>query len=267
MRLNSGFYKNRKTNPGAAFILTTIAATLFSIWIGTPLMGGAFSRHHPDFLSFGKFQHQIYAGPKSGPARGKFLIAGRKLTDPNFAETVILLIDYARKGAVGLIINRPTEIKLSAALPDIQGLKHRPDTVYMGGPVAGNRITLLVNAKTQPDKSFHVFGNVYIGPSWRIIQQMIDRSDPREKFRIYAGYAGWSPGQLDKEISMGDWHILQADEQTVFGKKPSKTWPELIRRFSSQWVRAPKHNRLDRLPQKQLPKTAKPLDGMMTHSL
>ena len=96
---------------------------------------------------------------------------------------------------------------------------------------------------------------------------MIDRSDPREKFRIYAGYAGWSPGQLDKEISMGDWHILQADEQTVFGKKPSKTWPELIRRFSSQWVRAPKHNRLDRLPQKQLPKTAKPLDGMMTHSL
>jgi putative AlgH/UPF0301 family transcriptional regulator len=78
---------------------------------------------------------------------------------------------------------------------------------------------------------------------------MISHSDAKEKFHVYAGYSGWSPGQLDKEVSGGAWHILSADEETVFHKTPSKIWPELIRRFSSQWVKAPKHNRMSRFVQ------------------
>ena len=259
MRLHSGFHKNRKANTESSLIPTLIAAILFSVLLGIPLMGEAFFRYRLDSISFRKIQHQVYANPKTGPARGRFLIASSKLIDPNFSKTVVLLINYARHGAMGVIINRPSQIKLSTVLPDIKGLKQRPDTVYMGGPVARNQIILLVKSKTQPKESFHVFGNIYIGPNVTVIQQMIDRSDSKEAFRVYAGYAGWAAGQLDNEISRGDWHVLQADEEALFHKTPSKIWPELIRLFSSQWVRAPKQNRIDRVTQK----TA--AAGIMTH--
>jgi putative transcriptional regulator len=66
---------------------------------------------------------------------------------------------------------------------------------------------------------------------------MIDDTDKGDRFRIYAGYSGWVSGQLEREVSRGDWHILQADAETIFNKAPSKIWPELIRRSPEQWAR------------------------------
>jgi putative transcriptional regulator len=173
------------------------------------------------------------------PAQGKFLIAGRNLNDPNFSKTVILLVNYGAQGAMGVIINRPTVYKLSQLLPDIKLLKDRPDILFIGGPVAGDRLMFLVRTPEKPEKAFRIFKDVYVGGDPRNIEKLIDRSDPNERFRAYAGYAGWSPGQLDREVSRGDWHISQADSATVFDKDPTKIWSELIYRFSSKWVNLP----------------------------
>jgi len=170
-------------------------------------------------------------------SKGKFLVASKKLRDPQFFETVVLLIDYGSQGAMGLVINRPTTVKLSKVLPEIEGLQKRSDTIYLGGPVAKNQLMLLIRTNSPPEESRLVFKDIYLSSSQTIIEKMIDNPDTPERFRVYAGYAGWAPGQLDQEVSRGGWHILEADEESVFDKTPAEIWPELIRRSSALWVR------------------------------
>jgi len=169
-------------------------------------------------------------------AKGKFLVASRNLRDPNFFETVVLLIDYDRRGAMGLVINRPSKLTLSTVLPNIEGSQHETDTVHIGGPVAISRMLLLIRSDIQPEGAHHVFEDVYVSSSPALLQRMIDESETGERFRVYAGHAGWAPGQLDGELSRGGWHVMQADADTVFGKEPSEIWPELIRRTSVLWT-------------------------------
>ena len=170
-------------------------------------------------------------------AKGKFLVASRKLRDPNFKETVVLLIDYGPDGAMGLVINRPSEIKLATVFPDIKALKERKDTIYVGGPVAVNRMLLLVGAPLVQEASQEVTQDVYISSSWKVLERLMKDAAKEERFRIFAGYAGWAPDQLDFETSRGDWHVLKADAETVFDKKPAEIWQELILRASVKWVR------------------------------
>jgi len=169
--------------------------------------------------------------------KGKFLVASRRLRDPNFKETVVLLIDYGQDGAMGLVINRPSEIKLATIFPDIKELKERKDTIYVGGPVAVNQMLLLVGTPLVPEASQEVTQDVYISSSWKVLERLMKNAAKDERFRIFAGYAGWAPNQLDFEISRGDWHVLKADAETVFDKKPAEIWQELILRASVKWVR------------------------------
>jgi putative transcriptional regulator len=110
--------------------------------------------------------------------------------------------------------------------------------VYLGGPVNENQVFLLIRSRTAPKDSLHIFEDIYANASLSELQQLIEGVETDEKFHAYAGYAGWAPGQLDLEVSRGDWHVLQADSRSVFEKKPSDIWPELIRKVSAQWVKA-----------------------------
>ncbi len=159
-------------------------------------------------------------------ARGKFLVASGRLRDTNFSKTVVLLVDYNRDGAMGLVINRPTEVKLSRALPQLEALKQRPDIVYLGGPVAAGRVWMLVRSGRQPERSRRVFGDVHISSSLGLLRQIIEAEG--ERFRVYAGHVGWAPGQLDREVASGGWHVLEANTETIFDKVAAEIWPELI---------------------------------------
>jgi putative transcriptional regulator len=174
--------------------------------------------------------------PEVRLAKGKFLVASRQLRDPNFLETVVLLIEYNRSGAMGLVINRPTEVKLSTLLPDMEGLQDLQNTVYVGGPVAKNQMLLLIRSGSQPEDTNRVFKDIYVSSSRAVLRKMVSDKDPGKTFRLYAGHAGWSPGQLDREIARGGWHVLQADAASVFEIAPSEIWPELIHRSSALWV-------------------------------
>jgi putative transcriptional regulator len=129
-------------------------------------------------------------------------------------------------------------VELSAVLPDIKGAKGRKDRLYIGGPVGMDEMFLLIRTSGQLEESLHVFGNVYMSMSRNILQRMVEKGQGGEDLRIYVGYAGWAPGQLEGEVSRGDWHVVDADAGTIFEREPSGIWPELIKRASAQWVRA-----------------------------
>ncbi len=170
-------------------------------------------------------------------AKGKFLVASRQLRDPNFAESVVLLVSYGPGGAMGVVINRPTKVPLSSVLPGVKELRGRKETLYVGGPVAKHQMVLLVRSPTKPGDSTLVFGDVYATGSLAALRQAIRNKPNKTKFHAYAGYAGWAPGQLDAEVARGDWHVIAADAKTVFDRPPSDIWPALIRRLEGQWAR------------------------------
>jgi putative transcriptional regulator len=176
-------------------------------------------------------------GSALGLARGRFLVASRGLSDENFAETAIFLIDYHQRGAMGLIINRPTEVPLAQVWPDMAGLQQRPDTVYIGGPVETHRIILLIRSSRPLEDAQQVVDNIHVSTSQKIFARLVDKADAAEQFRVYAGYAGWGPGQLEREVARGDWHVLPADAATVFDTAPADVWPTLIRKAAIRWLR------------------------------
>jgi putative transcriptional regulator len=167
------------------------------------------------------------------PAKGKFLIAGRNLADPRFQETVVLLLEHNAEGAAGLIINRPTKVPAAELLPSVPGLTERADVVYYGGPVEGHRMLMLIRSGEKPEESDRLFGNVYVSASRKTLESMIGLHKTDNQLRMYAGYAGWLPGQLDREVSRGDWLIMRADAGSIFEKRSSEIWRELFRRGSA----------------------------------
>ena len=223
---------------GMVTVLVTILLLLAAL-CSMVLAGTDVPEHSEEFPSFRvpdicNLANQ--SSPQVKPSKGRFLVASRQLTDSQFSKTVVLLLQYDRHGAMGLIINQPTEVKLHKILPEIEGLQQRSDTIYHGGPVAKNQLMLLIRTGNPPEGSHHVFNDIYISSSRTVIERMISDPAAEERFRVYAGYSGWAPGQLDQEISRGGWHILLADPETVFEKASRDIWPELIRRSSAQWV-------------------------------
>lgn len=172
------------------------------------------------------------------PARGKFLVASPGLSDPRFQETVVLLIDYGTEGSAGIIINRPTKVPLAELLPSVPGLRERTDVAYYGGPVEVHRMLMLIRSGERPEESGRVFGNVYVSASRNALERAIGSGRTEKQMRVYAGYAGWTPRQLDYEIARGDWIIMSADARFIFEKKPSEVWLELQKRGAAIQVRS-----------------------------
>jgi putative transcriptional regulator len=166
-------------------------------------------------------------GPKL--ATGVLLVANRRLADPRFAQTVILLTRYGPQGATGVIINRPTEHRLSDLLPDIEALQGRNDVLFFGGPVSLGAVGILLQSaeEVKLEHTTRVFGDVYFSWNREAFAYIIGREKEEEAIRAYAGYAGWAPGQLEGEIARGDWSIAGADAFTVFRKDSSSVWRDL----------------------------------------
>jgi putative transcriptional regulator len=168
-------------------------------------------------------------------AAGKFLVASRDLGDPNFAESVILLVNYdSEKGAMGLIVNRQTDVALSRVFEDLKEAKGRKDPVYIGGPVELNNVLALLKSDSKPADAKHVFGDVYLVSSKALLQKTLGAQVESNAFHVYIGYAGWGAGQLEHEVELGGWHIMAAEASSVFHSDPESVWPRLIRRTELQ---------------------------------
>jgi putative transcriptional regulator len=126
----------------------------------------------------------------------------------------------------GLVINRPTKIAVSHLFPDLENLARVEDKVYFGGPVALESIWFIVRADSPPQQAIRVLDGVYLSNDRRLLRELLVREKPMEGLRIFIGYAGWGPGQLEGEIARGDWTLAPADAGAIFERKAERPWPE-----------------------------------------
>jgi len=161
---------------------------------------------------------------------GKLLVASRDLADPNFAQTVILLVHSDDQVVVGLILNRRTDVALSRVLEGLPGAKERSDRAYLGGPVEVPAVFALLQSPAKVEGAEHIFSGVYLISTKTLLQQtLVARPDP-QVFHVYLGYAGWANDQLREEVELGAWFIFPADTSAVFNSDPGSLWPLMIRK-------------------------------------
>lgn len=173
------------------------------------------------------------------PSRGKLLVAARQLRGGGFAESVILLVEHGSGGSMGLIVNRPSPMKLSEVLPSHDDVKERGDDLWVGGPVQPTRLMLLARAPERLLDGRPVFGEVQLIQTRRGLSHAFGIGIPSAALRAYAGYSGWAAGQLDDEIARGDWHVVDAEAPAVFSQEPRALWGELIDGVAGRWVERP----------------------------
>jgi putative transcriptional regulator len=161
-------------------------------------------------------------------ADGRLLIARRSLPDPNFESAVVLLIHYDKeKGAMGLVLNRRTTLPIYRVFPDRAELRSRKDTVFSGGPVERSAVFALLRSSEKPSTAQRVINDVYLVTAKVDLDKAAGGSN---EFRVFLGYSGWSPSQLEREVEIGTWHILPAETKLVFDSEPETMWMRLIAR-------------------------------------
>lgn len=170
-------------------------------------------------------------------APGKILVAAKELPDPNFAQSVILLVKYDTEGAMGIILNRQTEIPISEAL-DMKAAQPVSDSVFIGGPVSRTGVLALLRAKAPLHEATRVVSDIYFSLSREVFEKMLaDRSEPRT-YRVYLGYSGWGAGQLEREVRAEAWHIFPGDDKVVFDPEPKSLWRRMIRKTELRFASA-----------------------------
>jgi putative AlgH/UPF0301 family transcriptional regulator len=170
-------------------------------------------------------------------AAGKLLVASRDLADPNFIETVILLVRYDAQGVVGLVLNRRTHVPLSRVFTDLKAAKDRSDPVYLGGPVDTPAVFALFHSSAKIEGAESIFSSVYLISAKLLFEQTISAEPDPNVFHVYLGYAGWNTVQLQKEVELGAWFIFPADVGTVFNSDPDSLWSNMIQKTELKLTR------------------------------
>jgi len=152
------------------------------------------------------------------------------LLDPNFAQTVVLLVRYGDDSVVGLIINRRTQIPLARVFPELKEAKGQSDPIYRGGPVERTAALALLRTRTKPEEAEHVFANVSMISSRTLLDKTIAAAMDPSMFHVYLGYSGWTMRQLQGEIQLGAWRIFLGNAAAVFDPDPETLWGRLIRK-------------------------------------
>ena len=164
---------------------------------------------------------------------GVLLIAKPDMADPNFSETVVLVTQSADANTVGVVLNRPTQRRLAELAPDWPGAERYAQPVHAGGPVMRQVIVALFHSESAPPAAaFHVLRNVYLTMHPENITPLL--AQPGERVRLFAGFAGWAPGQLESEMTRDAWYVLPASEALLFREDTSGMWRELVEKVRGE---------------------------------
>jgi len=160
------------------------------------------------------------------PLTAILIVARAELPDPNFRDSVVLVMNNLGPAPAGVIINRPTKVDVSHLFPDLEGLAKLNDKVYFGGPVDFGTVWFLFRAAAAPSEhAVQVFDSVYISADPELLLKLLGRDKPMEGLRIFVGHSGWGPGQLQAEMARGDWTIKRAEADAIFKGKSEHPWP------------------------------------------
>ena len=176
------------------------------------------------------------------PAPGRLLVATPALVDPNFARTVVLLLDHDREGSLGVVLNRPSAVSVASVLAEWAPSVAAPEVVFEGGPVSTDAALAVAAVPVgggEPASDPVGFRRLFGGTG------IIDLDTPPEvlapalaRLRVFAGYAGWGGGQLDLEIAEGSWYVVDSRPEDVFCTDPGRLWSRVLRRQPGElaWV-------------------------------
>jgi putative transcriptional regulator len=160
-------------------------------------------------------------------ARSAILIEARPdLPDPNFRNAVVLVMNNLGPAPAGLIVNRPTRVAVAKLFPDEPQLARVDDKLYFGGPVDVGAVSFVFRASQPPEQALEVLPGVFLSRDRDLLRSLLARERPTEGLRIFLGYAGWGPGQLEGEIGRGDWKLAPADAAAIFAGRAEHPWPD-----------------------------------------
>jgi putative transcriptional regulator len=169
------------------------------------------------------------------------LLARPELRDPNFAGSVVMVLNNLGPSPAGLVVNRPTRVTVAQLFPEIETIAGRGDKVYFGGPVQlTSVVSFLFRSEEPPDKSVRVLEGVYMSTDRKLLGTLLARDEPMQGLRIFVGYSGWSRGQLEAEIARGDWTLAPADPDALFGSANERPWPDNARDVQATSLRVPR---------------------------
>lgn len=162
--------------------------------------------------------------------KGRLLVSTPALTDANFDRTVVLVLEHGLEGgALGVVLNRPTDTRIDEAIPDWAALVTAPAVLYLGGPVGVGTIIALARSRTDdPPLGTELVANQVVA---------VDLSGDPEPLapavsglRVWTGYAGWAPGQLEEEVARDAWFVVDADDSDVTTTEPNRLWRAVLSR-------------------------------------
>jgi putative transcriptional regulator len=158
----------------------------------------------------------------STPTRGRLLLATPELSDPNFFRSVVLVLEHTDDGALGLVLNRPTDVRVDAVLPDWADPCSAPACLFVGGPVQPDAAIALARRQGEEDDGFaSLFDDLVTVDLERDAALLAPGIDD---MRIFLGYAGWGAGQLDDELEAGGWVVVDAEGDDAFASDPGGLW-------------------------------------------
>ena len=154
---------------------------------------------------------------------GSLLVASPVLFDPNFARTVVLMLQHDADGSLGVVLNRPSDEPVERHLPEWVRRLEEPPVVFVGGPVEPAVAIGVIRAdRPQEPTALSGVGLVDLGND--------PASGAAGPVRVFSGYAGWGPGQLEAELTEGAWMVLEATTEDVFTPDPERLWGKVLRR-------------------------------------
>ena len=163
--------------------------------------------------------------------RGQLLISSPALVDPNFRRTVVLVTHHDENGAIGLVLTRPSEVRVADAVPELADLPGVEELVHVGGPVQPEAIIALAEFDDVDDALAPVVGSVGL---------MAADAEPEElsirRLRLFAGYAGWGAGQLESELAEPSWIVADARPDDAFATSPDELWRSALERKGDRFA-------------------------------
>jgi putative transcriptional regulator len=171
-------------------------------------------------------------GVMEGSVRGKLLIASPALVDPNFARTVVFITEHNEEGAMGIVLNRPSETSVESVVPELAEIAGG-EPVYVGGPVQPEALVLLADFSDPDAAAWIVVADVGLASADVDLDEL---AGTVRRGRVYAGYSGWGPGQLEAEMEIDSWIVEAPLPAELFPEDPATLWSDVLARKGGQYA-------------------------------
>jgi putative transcriptional regulator len=171
--------------------------------------------------------------PVEGSLRGKLLVASPALVDPNFARAVVLITEHNDEGAMGIVLNRPSETLVEDVVPQLAAVTGEGAPVYVGGPVQPSALVVLAEFSDLDAAAWIVVADVGFASA---DVELGELASAVRRARVYAGYSGWGAGQLEGEMEVESWIIEPPLPTELFPDDPGTMWSDVLARKGGQYA-------------------------------